>query len=57
MPKILLFIFAIQPILSCLYVSLMVLNSYKITEGLSYLCLVAVSLHYLTIGLKEVFKN
>jgi len=57
MVKILLFIFSIQPLLACFTITLVTLNSYKITESLSYLSLIFAMGHYLTLGLKEVFKE
>jgi len=57
MSKILLFLFAIQPILSCAYLSVLLFNSLKVTEALSCLCLVAICVHYLILGLKETLKS
>jgi hypothetical protein len=57
MTKILLFIFSIQPLLSCFIITIMALNSCKITESLSYLSLLVAMGHYLVMGLKEVLKE
>lgn len=57
MTKILLFTFALQPLLSCVIILIMSLNSYKITESLSYLSLICAMTHYLILGLSEVFNK
>lgn len=57
MSKILLFLFGLQPLISCAYVCVVLFNSYKITEGISYLCVVGMATHYLIMGLKETLKS
>lgn len=57
MAKILLFIFALQPLLSCVIILIVSLNSCKITESLSYLSLICAMTHYLILGLDEVFNK
>jgi hypothetical protein len=55
MSKILLFIFAIQPIIFCVVFGITLLNNYKLTESMSYFCVAVAMTHYMIIGLKEVF--
>lgn len=57
MVKILLFIFSIQPLLDCFKITLLTLSLGKITESLSYLALIIGFAHYLSLGLKEIFKE
>jgi len=53
MPKILLFLFSIRPILDCLVVSIVLLNSMKIAEASTYIALLIIILHYGYMGVKE----
>lgn len=57
MSKILIFLFSLQPLISCAYVCALLLSSYKVTEGISYLCVVGMAMHYLIMGLKETLKS
>jgi uncharacterized membrane protein YbhN (UPF0104 family) len=57
MSKILLFIFAIQPIIFCAVFGVTLLNGFKLTEALSYFCVVAAMMHYMIIGLKEILEK
>ena len=57
MTKILLFLFALKPLLECFYIALIMLNALKITEASSYIALIIIVLHYGYIGVKEKIKN
>jgi small neutral amino acid transporter SnatA (MarC family) len=57
MSKILLFIFSIQPLLFCTYFGITLLNAYRVTEGISYLCVAALAVHYMLMGLKEIVNK
>jgi len=58
MTKILLVIFSIFPLYCCFILGFTYLNAYKITESLSYFCLITIAINYFYLGLKEIFiKN
>lgn len=57
MAKILLFLFAVKPLLDCLWISLIMLNAMKIPEASCHIALVVLMLHYGYMGVKEIFQK